>query len=274
MLEFFKNLYNIYFGNSETTVELSSTEAILKIKYGVQYHLSDEFNYESVGWVRSPSKRCTSWTITNKKDYNLPVLGNNKFKFISSSTVPITIGTTLTDMSWLLTNMNEYTAGVDYNFGKHINELIKMNWSLVLIPQSHISDEEYIITKLTHKFDSCDKNLLVVVNNGTVYTAADNIRKINFDTSLIPLDSIVDIEDEHDDILKSIVCIKIPLTSNRRISPTNPLYNCRNSNKPIECTRVYYFSTANNISTQKAATLHAFFKRRDRDLIILDESPL
>lgn len=268
MLEYFKKLYNFYFGDSESSPELSSTETILKIKYGVQRHLSDEFKYESVGWVRSPSKRSTSWTITNKNDYNLPVLCNNTFKFVSSSNVPVVIGDKLTDMSCLLSNISEYTDGRRYNFGPHINELIKMNWNLVLIPKTHISEEEYIVTKLTHKFESDDKNLLVVVNNGTVCTHIDNIRKISFDTSLIPSDSIIDIENEHDDVLKSIICIKIPLTSKRRIKPTGILHNWRNPNKPIECTRVYYFSTDTDISAQKVATLHAFFARRERDLIM------
>uniref|UniRef100_A0A6C0B599 Uncharacterized protein n=1 Tax=viral metagenome TaxID=1070528 RepID=A0A6C0B599_9ZZZZ len=257
MWTYIKSFFSKKGEEREKTKNLSLREKSMILRHSTNSELLNRsLKWTLPGWSQRYVSH-TDWTIKIKGDITLPYIEkvNKCVNFISAAQIPIIVNNNKINLQKYIETFGQYSPNINinYNLSSSYNESIAMHCVVVIIPKDNTIT--HIPSKLTHRYDKCSNNILIVSSQKSSISLEEEQRKhdIHLEETMPEI---------HDKINYNI-CIEIPVKKYK-------LINKRDINKEIKGTIVYYLyldhKTLNNSDIDRIEKIFTNFKNEKYNL--------
>ena len=199
----------------------------------LRHRISEKIEQNSLkltngGWSQRALTH-TDWTCKLENSICLPFIESDKTltKVVSAKIIPIYYEGKLYTLQYYLENFSQFNKNIhiNYNLASCATEPVVLRCNVVVIPK--ITNIKHNPVKLTHRYVSCNRNMLVISNKNNSISLLENSRKqiINFEQNN------KDLEETHFN-----VCVQIPVKK----TPINRGIYIRDTTRNIKATVLYY----------------------------------
>tara|TARA_B110000971_G_C19976684_1_gene485298 strand:+ start:108 stop:899 length:792 start_codon:yes stop_codon:yes gene_type:complete len=199
----------------------------------LRHQISEKIEHNSLkltngGWSQGALPH-TDWTCKLENSICLPFIESDKAltKVVSAKLIPIYNEGKLLTLQYYLENFSQFNKNIhiNYNLASCAIEPVVLRCNVVVIPKT--ADIKHNPVKLTHRYDPCNGNMLVISNKTNSISLLENSRK-----------QIIDFEQNNKDLEKTHfnVCVQIPVKK----TPINRGIYIRDTTRNIKATVLYY----------------------------------